>query len=39
MSPEEVMRLKIHEEARIAKETAKKSQKGKILIEDCIDSH
>lgn len=30
-SPEEIIRLKIQEETKIAKETAKKSRKGKIL--------
>lgn len=38
-SPEEMTRLKIQEEARIAKETARKSRKGTVSIEDCIDSH
>ncbi|XP_025161018.1 uncharacterized protein LOC105190316 isoform X1 [Harpegnathos saltator] len=35
-SPEEVIRLKIHEEARIAKETARRSRKGNIQTEDCV---
>lgn len=39
-SPEEVIRLEIQEEAKVAKDTARKSRKGKISIEDCdIDSH